>query len=123
MAPATRMAADGTRSSRSHRFATTPRARSRRSDLPWSVFPGLCGVYALSHVTGLVTLIAPGGLGVREGVLSVQLGRLIAPGLAEILAVGVRLWFTLIELICLGVVLAFCPRPPWGDEKSEARDL
>ena len=91
--------------------------------LPWSVFPGLCGVYALSHVTGLVTLIAPGGLGVREGVLSVQLGRLIAPGLAEILAVGVRLWFTLIELICLGMVLAFYPRPPWGNEESEARNL
>ena len=91
--------------------------------LPWSVFPGLCGIYALSHVAGIVTLIAPGGLGVREGVLSIQLSRLIAPGLAEILAVGVRLWFTLIELICLGVVLAFCPHPPWGNEESEAPDL
>lgn len=80
----------------------------------WSVFPGLCGIYALSHVAGLVTLIAPSGLGVREGVLSVQLGSLVAPGIAEVIAVGTRLWFTLVELICLGVVLVFCPRPPRG---------
>ena len=90
---------------------------------PWSVFPGLCGIYALSHVVGLVTLISPGGLGVREGVLSVQLGRLVAPGIAEIIAVGVRVWFTLVELICLGGVLVFYPRPPRGGGESETRDL
>ena len=88
---------------------------------PWSVFPGLCCIYALSHVVGLVTVISPGGLGVREGVLSVQLGRLIAPGIAEIIAVGARVWFTLIELACLGGVLVFCPRPP-RERESEARD-
>jgi len=57
-------------------------------------------------------LIAPGGLGVREGTLAVQLGLLVPPGVAEALAIGVRVWFTLIELICYVSVVWFCPTLP-----------
>ena len=78
----------------------------------WSALPGLCGIYALSHVISLVALIAPGGLGVREGALAVQLGLLVPPGVAEALAIGVRVWFTLIELICYVSVVWFCPTLP-----------
>ena len=67
----------------------------------WSAFPGLCGVYALSHLVGLVTMIAPAGLGVREGALSVQLGYVLSSGAAEVVAVGARIWFTLVELLYL----------------------
>ena len=87
--------------------------------LTWSAFPGLCGIYALSHVVGLVTLLAPGGLGVREGVLSFQLGRMIPTGLAEIVAIGARVWFTLIELVCLAVVVLFCPQLPTSREAND----
>ena len=69
---------------------------------------GLCGIYALSHVISLVALFAPGGLGVREGALAVQLGRILPNGVAEALAIGVRIWFTLIELLCYFAVLVFC---------------
>lgn len=73
----------------------------------WSDLPGLCGIYALSHVAGLVVLFAPGGLGVREGALSVQLALVVPSGLAEALGVAVRVWFTLIEVICYaGVFLS-----------------
>ena len=78
----------------------------------WSTFPALSGIYALSHVVSLVALIAPGGLGVREGALGVQLGLLVPPGVAEALAIGARVWFTLIELIIYVSVILFCPTLP-----------
>jgi hypothetical protein len=81
-------------------------------EFPWSAFPGLCGIYALSHVVSLVALVAPGGLGVREGALAVQLGQLLPAGAAEALAIGSRLWFTLVELVCYASVLLFCPSRP-----------
>lgn len=80
--------------------------------LPWSVLPGLCGVYALSHVTGLVTIVSPGGLGIRESTLSVQLGRLMPVGVTEVVAVGARIWFTFIELILYLAMSSFCPKLP-----------
>jgi len=79
--------------------------------LSWSAWAGLCGIYALSHVVSLIALFAPGGLGVREGALAVQLGQLVPTGIAEALAIGVRVWFTLIELVCYAAVLVFCPAP------------
>ena len=78
----------------------------------WVDLPGLCGIYALSHVASLIALFAPAGLGVREGALAVQLGRLLPTGVAEALAIGVRIWFTLIELLCYFVVLLFSPSRP-----------
>jgi len=80
--------------------------------LTWATLPGLCGIYALSHVVGLIALFAPGGLGVREGALAVQLGRLLPSGIAEALAIGIRIWFTLIELLCYFVVLLFSRSKP-----------
>lgn len=78
----------------------------------WETLPGLCGIYALSHVVSLITLFAPGGLGVREGALALQLGRLLPTGIADALAIGIRIWFTLVELLCYFVVLLFCPSRP-----------
>ena len=78
----------------------------------WATLPGLCGIYALSHVVGLIALFAPAGLGVREGALAVQLSRLLPTGIAEALAIGIRIWFTLIELFCYFVVLLFFPSRP-----------
>jgi hypothetical protein len=68
--------------------------------LPWTVLPGLCGIYALSHVVSLLAVLAPAGLGVREGTLAVQLSPLLPQGMAGVLAIAARLWFTLIELGC-----------------------
>ena len=78
----------------------------------WQALPGLFGIYALSHVVSLIALFAPGGLGVREGALAVQLGRLLPTGIAEALAIGIRIWFTLIELLCYFFVLLISPSRP-----------
>jgi len=81
-------------------------------ELPWTVFPGICGVYALSHLAGAVAMISPGGLGVREGALSLQLSRVLPGGVAVTVAIGIRLWFVLLELLSLGVVMVLSPQLP-----------
>lgn len=86
----------------------------------WSALPGVCGVYALSHVVSLIALVAPGGLGVREAVLAVQFGRMLPTGVAEALAIGIRIWFTLVELICYVGVLLLCPAIPAGTAASRS---
>jgi hypothetical protein len=86
--------------------------------LPWSVLPGLCGVYALSHVVSLLAIVAPAGLGVREGALAVQLTRLVPQGVAGILAILARLWFTLIELLCYGLIVLITPAIDGAREKD-----
>jgi hypothetical protein len=44
-------------------------------------------------------MIAPAGMGVREGVLGLLLRRVLPVGAAFTLAVAIRLWLTLVELV------------------------
>lgn len=87
-------------------------------ELSWTAFPGICGVYALSHLAGVLAMISPGGLGVREGALSLQLSRVLPAGVAVTAAIGVRLWFVLLELLSLGVVLLLSPTLPGSDKTA-----
>lgn len=50
-----------------------------------------------AYLLGFLALFAPGGLGVREGVLSVLLASTLTAGLAAMIAVASRLWMTLFE--------------------------
>lgn len=75
------------------------------ADIP-TPLPALVATYAFSHVIGLLTLLAPGGLGVREGAIGVQLSRWMGMGAAAAVAIGARVWFTAIELLCLAAVFA-----------------
>jgi len=60
----------------------------------WRTGASFCAAYLL----GFLALFAPGGLGVREGVVTVLLGSSLAPGLPALIAVAARLWMTMIEL-------------------------
>lgn len=90
----------------------------------WSALAGLCGVYALSHVVSLIAVVAPGGLGVREGMLAVQLGRMVPNGVAGALAIAVRVWFTGIELFSYLTVVLLCPArfPDSSDEPEPSSE-
>ncbi len=69
---------------------------------------GLTGVFAGSYVVGYLALIAPGGLVVREGAMTVLLAGLgvLPAGAAGIIAVSARVWTTVSELVALGAVAA-----------------
>jgi len=69
--------------------------------------------FAAAYLLGFLVLFAPGGLGVREGVLAVLLTPTLGPGLAAVIAVVARLWMTVVELTEL-IPLAF----GWGRLKS-----
>ncbi|HYM09272.1 MAG TPA: lysylphosphatidylglycerol synthase domain-containing protein [Bryobacterales bacterium] len=58
----------------------------------------LVSKYAISWLIGVVTFFAPGGIGVREGILGLLLGKTLPLGTAFIIAVLSRLWLVALEL-------------------------
>lgn len=79
-----------------------------------SVGPMLLGSsYAVAWLIGTLTMIAPAGMGVREGAMGLMLSRFMAEGPAFTLAVGVRFWVLLVELCWVGLGALFPqPEPP-----------
>lgn len=79
--------------------------------LPWLT----CTAYvAFAYVAGFLTLPAPGGLGVREALLQQLLaasladsmGRPQGDGFAAVVALSLRLWWTIAEVTLAGLALA-----------------
>ena len=57
------------------------------------------GVYGLSAIIGIISIFAPSGIGVREGVMILGLGLIMPNEYAVIIGVVSRLWATVAELI------------------------
>lgn len=66
----------------------------------------LVGSYPLAHVVGLIAVFAPGGIGVREGVLSWLLEASGAALPAHLVAVAARVWAIAAELLVLILAVA-----------------
>ncbi|MGQ0765157.1 MAG: lysylphosphatidylglycerol synthase domain-containing protein [Gemmatimonadota bacterium] len=64
----------------------------------WSAYTA---AFTSSYVLGYIVLVAPGGIGVREGSLVGALSRFpfVTTGAAGVIAVSSRLWLTVIEII------------------------
>lgn len=69
---------------------------------PWAAW---VATWAAAYVIGYLLLVAPGGLGVREGILVLLLSELIAAPLPIIVALAARLWLVAGELLGAGVAL------------------
>ena len=65
--------------------------------------PIILSVYPFAWSIGFLSLITPGGLGVREGVLSIFLTPYLPPGIATLVALLSRLWVMNIEVILAGI--------------------
>ena len=65
--------------------------------------PIILSVYPFAWSIGFLSLITPGGLGVREGVLSMFLTPYLPPGIATLVALLSRLWVMNIEVILAGI--------------------
>jgi len=72
--------------------------------LPLNLMPFVTGVFALAWLIGFVSLFAPGGLGVREGVLAYLLGPTVTEPTAIVIAVLSRVWLMASELLCIALV-------------------
>jgi hypothetical protein len=73
--------------------------------VPLERLPALVGIFAGAWVIGFLSLLAPGGLGVREGILAYLLGFYLPSHVAIVVTLLSRLWVTAAELI--GTALAF----------------
>ncbi len=65
----------------------------------------LCGIFAISVITGIASFIVPAGLGVREGVQSYLLGLFLPIPTAILISLIMRVWMTSGELACSLVAL------------------
>lgn len=59
----------------------------------------LAAAYTLSWMAGFVVVIAPGGLGVREGMMSILLSPVLPAPLAIAISFIARVWITIFEII------------------------
>lgn len=70
-----------------------------------SGFLYLTGSFLVAGLSGMLALFAPGGLGVRDGVLLVALLPILPPGSAAVTALAARLWTLIAELALAAVYL------------------
>jgi hypothetical protein len=80
--------------------------------LPSRDWWGFVGAWSFSATAGLVILLAPYGLGVKEGVLTLFLQAFMPLGAAVLVALVSRLWTIVIELILAGLALLLLPKSP-----------
>lgn len=71
--------------------------------IPWQNFPTFPGIFAGAYLLGLLTVLVPGGLGVREGAMAYLLSFHFSFPVATAVALAARLWLTSAELICVSI--------------------
>jgi len=74
--------------------------------VPLDRFPFAVGSLGIAWLVGFLVIVAPGGFGVREGILLVLLKYWLPLEIATVVAIGSRLWMTLGELLGLLAVYA-----------------
>ncbi len=79
----------------------------------------LISINAASWLIGLLAVMVPAGVGVREGVMTLLLSSVLPHPTAAIIAIASRLWVTLIEVLLLGVARLFIPGPESEREPEE----
>ena len=83
---------------------------SSLTPIPSSAFAAVVGVNALAFVLGQAFFISPAGLGAKEGTTAALLSLYVSMPVAAVLAVGVRLWTTLAEVLIAAVLLKSRPQ-------------
>jgi len=73
--------------------------------IPFFRIPNLASAYTLAWITGSVAIFAPGGLGVREGVMTLMLSPILPVPLAIAISFVTRVWITIFEAIVFFVGL------------------
>ncbi|MFC7327508.1 lysylphosphatidylglycerol synthase domain-containing protein [Marinactinospora rubrisoli] len=77
-----------------------------------AALPVAAGAYALAWTLGVLVVVAPAGLGVREAVLVVGLAPVLEPGAALVVAALSRLVMTVADVLWAGAAMLAGPRGP-----------
>jgi len=75
--------------------------------IPLSLLPAIGSLYAVSYVFGLLTPLAPAGLGAREGLFIVLVGQLLPMPVVTVAALLFRVWLTLAGLVWVAVAASY----------------
>lgn len=75
--------------------------------LTW--LPHLVASYPLAYVIGYLSFLTPSGLAVREGALYVLLTPILGGGVATVVALAMRVWLIVCELLAAGLALLSWP--------------
>jgi uncharacterized membrane protein YbhN (UPF0104 family) len=67
----------------------------------------LVASFHLASWVGIMSLVAPGGMGVREGVLLIALCMIMPETFASIIVIAARIWATGTELLCFSSVYIY----------------
>ncbi len=86
--------------------------------LPLSQAIYLTGAFALAGCIGSLSVIAPSGLGVREGVLILSLQTVVPNPVAALAAIVARLWASVPELVLIIIAYVY---PGFSSEGSTLR--
>lgn len=75
--------------------------------IPFYQIFSLAAAYTLSWMAGFIVVIAPGGLGVREGMMSILLSPILPAPLAIAISFIARVWITVFEIMTffIGVIV------------------
>ncbi len=90
-----------------------------------AILPDAIGAAALATVAGFLVAIFPGGLVIREAVLTVALTSTLGGNLATVSALALRLIWVLSEILAAGVLAALRPKPiepPTGPVSQESTE-
>ncbi len=71
--------------------------------------------YAAAWLVGILAMIAPAGMGIRELALGLMLAKIVGEGPAFTLAVGIRFWLLAVEMAWVGLG-SLMPRPTPPEE-------
>lgn len=77
-----------------------------------SPFWEIVAAFGAAYLIGFLALFAPGGLGVREGILTLLLAPYLPTGMAAPVALVSRLWMTLVELLGMAPLIPWFRRSP-----------
>ena len=72
----------------------------------WKYVGVLSACYAFAWIVGFLSFLTPGGLGVREGLLSLLLGNYMSLSQATLIALLCRVWMLSAEIVLAGS--AYC---------------
>ncbi len=74
--------------------------------LPFSYVIGFIGISSIAHVSGFIAIFAPGGIGVKEGVLVLLLQYYLPTGVAALIAILSRIWMIAVDILALLIAKA-----------------
>ncbi len=84
--------------------------------------PHLIAVYSVAYAIGLVSLLTPSGLGVREGAFYLLLAPIMGGGTVTVVALAMRIWTMVGEAIAAAISLVLPDRLPAPAPDAAATD-